>query len=233
MKDEVKSSQTSIWDAFVLHIQSLAENSQRAYFCHLHDFCSYMGATPGTTTGERRITQTSVTDALEYRAKLRADDKSEGTIAVKLFALKKLFGVAQNIGVLSCNPFDTIRSGKTPEPRKETKPFPYDSVRYLLNLDRGDSPRAIQDEALLAVFFGAGLRRAEIADLSVKNFKISEKKTAYLDLEKTKSQKRQKQALPDWAAIRNFARHSNMNTTLKYNHAKEAIEESVGRELTY
>jgi integrase len=62
------------------------------------------------------------------------------------------------------------------------------------------TPRGLRDRAILAIFFGGGLRRGEVRNLRIGDVRHTRGGTTFLYLRSTKARRDAEQALPTWAA---------------------------------
>lgn len=103
--------------------------------------------------------------------------------------------------LLELNPLQseqfTRRVNETP--KRPTEALEFNEVMDFINLPGKRTPKEIRDTAILTVFFAGGLRRSEVCGLKMRNVLLTKNGTLFLRLEKTKSQKTQDQAIPEWA----------------------------------
>ncbi len=129
---------------------------------------------------------------------------SNATIAKKFAALRRMYRalMAADLGI-KVNPFD---SDLVPPPPKDagrkrpTEMIDFALVKRIINLPDKLSAKGVRDRAILACFFGGGLRRSEVIALRVSDVRKSAQGTTYLYLRSTKARKDAEQALPKWAA---------------------------------
>ena len=130
--------------------------------------------------------------------------QTNSTIWKKMAILRKLYKVLIGTGIFkNINPFD---SELVPPPAKEagkkrpTEMVNFINVKEVLNLPNATSKKGQRDRAILAALFGGGLRRSEVASLTLGDVKKTQKGTTYLYLRATKGKKDSEQTIPDWAA---------------------------------
>jgi integrase len=128
--------------------------------------------------------------------------------------LKALYQELIAQGVAETNPFQRLALELKKHQSGERRPhsrLPAEAVKALLSIKR---PRLagvvevkewVRDLAIMHLFFGAALRRSEVITLRVGDVLTSSEGTAYLRLVRTKSQKVQQVALPDWVASKVLA----------------------------
>jgi integrase len=121
--------------------------------------------------------------------------QSNATIHKKFAALRRMYRmlIASNCGIAE-NPFE---ADKVPPPPKDagrkrpTQMIDFDLVMEIISLP---------DRAILALLFGAGLRRGEVVTLRIGDVRRTSQGTTYLYLRHTKAKRDAEQAIPDWAA---------------------------------
>lgn len=128
---------------------------------------------------------------------------SNATIAKKFAALRRMYRVliAADLG-LRINPFDTDRVPAPPKDsgrKRPTEMLDYKLVQRVLETPDQSKPRGRRDRAILALLFGAGLRRSEVIGLRVGDVRKTQRGTYYLYLRATKAKKDAEQAVPNWA----------------------------------
>ena len=126
------------------------------------------------------------------------------TLAKKFAALRKIYKILinANIGIYQ-NPFNSENiptpSAKSGQ-KRPTEMIDYKFVKKMLSLPDTNIEKGVRDLALLSALFGGGLRRSEVANLKISDFKKTTRGTFYLQLKATKSKKDFNQAIPRWAA---------------------------------
>ncbi len=152
---------------------------------YLEDFLRYLKVERQMSPHTLRNYRLDLTQFLEFCAGLREDLALENltyqdlrvflaatlqknrktTVARKLSALRTFFKYLQRRGVLAQNP-----AKLAPSPKLE-KPLPHylsvDEAFHLLDAPRGDDFGSCRDRAILEVFYGGGLRLAELAGLNL------------------------------------------------------------------
>lgn len=133
-----------------------------------------------------------------------SDQQTNATIWKKFSALRRIYRglMAADLGIKH-NPFDTDR---TPPPARDagkkrpTEMIDFELVMRVVNYPDVSHPRGRRDRAILAVLFGGALRRSEVCQLTLSDYRRSTGGTPYLYLRTTKARKDAEQALPAWAA---------------------------------
>lgn len=130
--------------------------------------------------------------------------QSNATIHKKFAALRRMYRmlIASNCGIAE-NPFE---ADKVPPPPKDagrkrpTQMIDFDLVMEIISLPDLSTPKGRRDRAILALLFGAGLRRSEVVTLRLGDVRRTSSGTTYLYLRHTKAKRDAEQAIPDWAA---------------------------------
>jgi len=98
-----------------------------------------------------------------YTAQLRADGLAAATIARRTAAARSFFRHQQLLGTRDDNPAAAVRLPKRPRPLPKTL-SPGEAER-LIAAANGTEPRALRDQALVELLYGAGLRVSEAVGL--------------------------------------------------------------------
>lgn len=98
-----------------------------------------------------------------YTAQLRADGLSSATIARRTAAARSFFRHQQLLGARDDNPAAGVRLPRRPKPLPKTL-SPGEAER-LIEAAAGTQPRALRDQALVELLYGAGLRVSEAVGL--------------------------------------------------------------------
>src|SRR5262249_25617488 len=109
------------------------------------------------------IGKATVDDLERYTAQLRADGLASTTIARRNAAARSFYRHQQLLGARDDNP----GAGAAPPPR--AKPLPKTlspgEAERLIQAAQGTQPRALRDQALVELLYGAGLRVSEAVGL--------------------------------------------------------------------
>lgn len=129
---------------------------------------------------------------------------ANATIAKKFAALRRLYRmlISRNFGIQT-NPFDVDRISPPPKEagkKRPTEMIPYEYIEAILEQPDQEDPRYARDRGVLALLFGAGLRRSEIVSLRIADYRRTQKGTPFVYLRSTKAGTDAEQALPHWAA---------------------------------
>jgi integrase/recombinase XerD len=109
--------------------------------------------------------------------------------------------IAADLG-LRINPFDTDRVPAPPKDsgrKRPTEMLDYKLVQRVIETPDAATPKGRRDRAILAILFGAGLRRSEVIGLRLGDIRKTQRGTHYLYLRATKAKKDAEQAVPSWA----------------------------------
>jgi integrase/recombinase XerD len=109
------------------------------------------------------IASATTEDLERYTAQLRADGLSASTIARRTAATRSFFRHQQLLGVRTDNPAAAVQLPKRPKPLPKTL-SPGEAER-LIEAAAGTQPRALRDQALVELLYGAGLRVSEAVGL--------------------------------------------------------------------
>ena len=229
-----------MWIRINAFLDLKSENTQRTYAGIIKEWCSFLGAAPGTEQSAHAILSASDLHAAAYRKWLerkpgqrprfaaagspantrelhefigdtgRRDGlqhtQANATIAKKFTALRRVYRmlIGADLGITR-NPFDADR---VPSPaarsgqKRPTEMLDFALVKEVLDQPDSGHPKGIRDAAMLALLFGAGLRRSEVVALRIGDLRSSPGGTEYVRLRATKSKRDYDHALPPWAAER-------------------------------
>jgi len=127
-----------------------APRTVEAYRRDLEQLRAYLGKPCGEATRE---------DLERYTAQLRADGLSPATIARRTAAARSFFKHLQLLGERDDNPAAAIELPR--RPRRLPKTLSPGEVERLISAAAGTQPRALRDQALVELLYGAGLRVSE------------------------------------------------------------------------
>lgn len=109
------------------------------------------------------IASATTEDLERYTSQLRADGLSAATIARRTAATRSFFRHQQLLGIRTDNPAAAVQLPKRPKPLPKTL-SPGEAER-LIDAAAGTQPRALRDQALVELLYGAGLRVSEAVGL--------------------------------------------------------------------
>lgn len=151
-------------------------NSRRAYGVALREFMTWY-----TATGQGRLDKATVQ---AYKAKLQAGGLAPSTVNLKLSAVRKLASEAADNGVLDqgiANGIARVQGVKTAGTRTGNW-LTQDQAQRLLNAPDVETFKGLRDRAVLSVMVGCGLRRSEVAALSVEHVQQRDGRWVIVDL---------------------------------------------------
>ncbi len=132
----------------------LAPKTVEAYRRDLADFCRWLNGSPTTATS---------TQLAEYVASMRAAGLAPTTIARRIAAIRSFYRHEVLLGARGDNPAAEIELPR----RRRALPStlsPGEAER-LIDAATGTTPRALRDQALVELLYGAGLRVSEAVGL--------------------------------------------------------------------
>ena len=132
----------------------LAPRTVEAYRRDLEDLARWLGRPPSSATRE---------ELERYLAELRAAGLAGSTIARRLAAVRSLFRHQLLIGAREDNPAAEINPPR--RPRRLPRTLSPGEAERLVEAANGTSPRALRDQALVELLYGAGLRVSEAVGL--------------------------------------------------------------------
>ena len=108
---------------------------------------------------QKPIGRATLEELETYTAQLRADGLASSTIARRTAAARSFFRHQQLLGARDDNPAAGVRLPRRPKPLPKTL-SPGEAER-LIEAAAGTQPRALRDQALVELLYGAGLRVSE------------------------------------------------------------------------
>jgi len=105
------------------------------------------------------VATASVEELEGYAAQMRADGLSAATIARRQAAARGFFRHLQLLGARGDNPAAAVPLPRRPKPLPKT--LSPGEVERLIDATAGVEPRALRDQALVELLYGAGLRVSE------------------------------------------------------------------------
>jgi len=135
-----------------------------AYSRDLRALHAFLGHPVGAATVE---------ELERYAAQLRADGLSAATIARRHAAARSFFRHLQLLGVRADNPAAAVPLPRRPKPLPKTL-SPGEAER-LIQAAAGTTPRALRDQALVELLYGAGLRVSEAVGLQRSGVALDER----------------------------------------------------------
>jgi integrase/recombinase XerC len=123
---------------------------------------------------ERRYTtwsQFSQADIRDIAATAFRRGQAAGSIQRLLSSIRNFFKYLIREGMLETNPAQDVRAPQ--KPRRLPRSLDVDEVSHLLNIP-GTDPLAKRDRAILELFYSAGLRLTELANLNLHDLDLGE-----------------------------------------------------------
>jgi integrase/recombinase XerD len=112
---------------------------------------------------DKPVAKARVEELETYTAQLRADGLSAATIARRTAAARSFYRHQQLLGARDDNPAAAVRLPRRAKPLPKTL-SPSEAER-LIEAAAGTQPRALRDQALVELLYGAGLRVSEAVGL--------------------------------------------------------------------
>src|SRR4051794_34376871 len=137
----------------------LATASLKSYRQDLARFAAWI-ATCGSHLLAAQPADVDAFLAHEFRARSKAT-----SIARRLSALRRFYGLQVQQGTLTADPTVLVRTPKLP--RRLPKNLSEAQVEALLGGCSGDSPQALRDKAMLETLYATGLRVSELVGLTL------------------------------------------------------------------
>ncbi len=132
----------------------LAPRTVEAYRQDLVQLAAFLGGSPAAATTERLA---------EYVARMRADGLAATTIARRVAAIRSFYRHQVLVGARTDNPAAEL---ELPRRRRALpKTLSPGEVERLIDAANGVTPRALRDQALVELLYGAGLRVSEAVGL--------------------------------------------------------------------
>ncbi len=185
-------------------------NTRIQYLRRAKSWSMYLGVSLDDDRAGARWVKAKHQDALDYCNEIaakRAQDKRHGTVSSSTIrqhcmVLKSIYDelIAQGIG--ETNPFVRVVKELKQQDAGERRPhrrIPTETVKQLLTWGPRTKEEK-QDMAIIALFFGAALRRSEVINIRISDVRTTDKGTTVIHLLQTKAQKAQSVSLPGWAA---------------------------------
>lgn len=94
------------------------------------------------------------------------------SIARKIAALKSFFRFISKNGIISANPMLTIKTPRYDKKLPEFVPMQY--IDELMDLPSLNSFEGVRDRAILELFYGTGIRLAELLNLNLSSIQLTE-----------------------------------------------------------
>jgi integrase/recombinase XerC len=177
--------------AFLQHLRIERNASPRtlaAYRIDLGQFVAHLAATAamgdgsrpagpspreaGGPAAERLLREAGVLEIRSYVAALHRAGQRRTSIARKLATLRSFYRFCCREGERAANPAAAVAGPRLPRPL--TPHLTVDEAFALLDAPAGDGPLDRRDRAILELFYGAGIRLAELVALDVGDLDLAE-----------------------------------------------------------
>lgn len=155
---------------FLDHIsleRGLSPNTRLAYGSDLNKFVRYLEANKIKSFNSVKRKQ-----ILDFLVEQRSKKMSAGSLSRLFVSIKVFFRFLHQESLLAENVTETMDSPRLWKVLPET--LSYKEVERLLNAPEGDTPLRTRDRALLELFYAAGLRVSELADLQLEDIHFDE-----------------------------------------------------------
>lgn len=186
--------------AIAQYMSTRRPNTERRYAYCVNSFSEFLG--------RKSLTSAKPADAVAYLSGLRSAGAADRTIRNTYSALRVLYQFGVELDLIHTNPFAvakrviSMRQVRDVRPTKfiefERVPKILASIHPVNHDNLGSQKTAIRDRAIMGIFFGCGLRLSEVLDLSVGAIHVYQS-IAYLEIDHSKSGKRRRVPLNDWA----------------------------------
>lgn len=199
-----------VHQAIMRWLQLKPENTRRQYLNTAKAWSLHLGVPLDDERAGARWVKARHPDALDYcnaLAARKAQDErfkniSASTVRQRCVVLKSIYDELIAQGLAEANPFVRVISELKDQDRGHRRPHkrvPSELVAKLLNWE----PRTEKEEqqlTIMALFFGAALRRGEVINIRIEDVEVTSAGTTVLKIPQTKAQRTQKVSLPDWTA---------------------------------
>lgn len=142
-----------------------SSNTVRAYRRDLESYSEHI------TAKEKSFLSADYRDVRDYMYELYRRGNTARTINRKLSAIKGLYKHLLRTGRVDADPTEMITSPR--ERRALPDPIPQKAIETAISLTGDDSPLDIRDKAILELFYGSGLRLAELESLNLQSIQGS------------------------------------------------------------
>lgn len=168
-------------------------NTRRAYAGAWKDFA---------LLSLKEIKEITPRDAMRHLVNLRQRSLAPATLKARFWSLVAIFEHLKDMKVIDANPFLQVKKAIASRDHHQVRPtelVPFPKVKELLSLPDPRTKEGIRDAAILAILFGAGLRRNECRELTINAVRRDIDGGYTLALTRTKSGQDESQALAQFA----------------------------------
>lgn len=174
-------------------------NTRRAKATAIADLLKFLGYPTKSVTAAHGLKTLSLQVATRYLGSLGAKGLSDNSIRTRFYCLRKTYEALRKARFISENVWDDLRDS-IPKHTVEVRPavaLEDKEVRKLLNAPNSGTAEGLRDKCIIALLFGAGLRRSEVCALKLSDY-VKRDSYEYVKLERTKGHGTEWQAVPPW-----------------------------------
>ena len=160
-----------------MYTGTLSENTKRAYTRDIKDFFQVKEISDITIEQLRAV---DVSTANQFRERLRGEGKAVSTINRKLTSMSSFYRVLsrREIAIVEYNPFDTNEGNKRLVHNKKysnTRSLTAEEVKRVVavSADFASPELAFRNRIIILLLATTGMRREELVDIQLKNFKVN------------------------------------------------------------
>lgn len=178
-------------------------NTRHAWEVTLKQWSKYLG---------KPLKDATAIDAVKWLKSLRSAGLSDNTLRLRSSLIRTLYKRLYEAGLIERNKIAQVRDlfpVRQRRIKRETRMLSVQQVRAVLNCPDENTFEGIQDRAMLALMFGAGLRRSEIQALNLSDVKVTwgfkndeRQVMGYVLIQHAKSGSAQKQSFGPWVLER-------------------------------
>lgn len=160
-----------------MYTGTLSKNTKRAYTRDIKDFFQVDEISDITIEQLRAV---DVSTANRFRERLKAEGKANSTVNRKLTSMSSFYRVLsrREIGIVEYNPFDTNEGNKRLVHNKKysnTRSLTAEEVQRVVAVssDYSSPELAFRNRIIVLLLATTGMRREELVDIQLKNFKVN------------------------------------------------------------
>ena len=157
--------------AYLSHERRYSEHTVIAYKNDLEQFFQFIASQYSSDLSEAEVKATMIKSWIYA---LSQDKMAAKSINRKLVALNSFYKYLLRQGALKVNPVSAIRSVKTE--KRLYQWLPEKDMEFLLDdVDFGDGFAGLRDKLIIELFYGSGIRRAELIGLKQEAVDLKER----------------------------------------------------------
>lgn len=146
--------------------KGLSKNTLAAYAHDIGAFVAYLAK----ARNRQDLADIGREDVLDYLSVLRSRGQAATSIARRISTLRGFFRFMLAEGEIAEDPLAPLQN--PPPALRLPKTLPETEVIALLNLHKGDTLRAIRDDAMIELLYATGLRVSELVGLQVRSLNM-------------------------------------------------------------